>query len=170
MLPVLSAAVLPATPVQTDSLLPTSDSNSNVMNSNVQSVATFATVGGVTNDVVVSNLAARYLLPHEKVRKLSKVPTHLEVLSITNDLRKNGCPHMFVDVVPLDVEQSLVNSCKGSIALREQFATRAKIGSHGLPRDSAKNSSRQYLMSPSIHLWVRHRFSSKSHRSITDLI
>jgi hypothetical protein len=59
VLPVLSAAVLPANPVQTDSLLPTSDSN--VMNSNVQSVATFATVGGVTNDVVVSNLAARYL-------------------------------------------------------------------------------------------------------------
>ena len=40
------------------------------MNRNVQSVATFATVGGVTNDVVVSNLAARYLLPHEKVRKI----------------------------------------------------------------------------------------------------
>ena len=38
------------------------------MNRNVQSVATFATVGGVTDDVVVSNLAARYLLPHEKVR------------------------------------------------------------------------------------------------------
>ena len=72
----LSAVVLPANPVQTDSLLPTSDSN--VMNSNVQSVATFASVGGVTNDVVVSNLAARYLLPHEKVRKLSKVcPTKI---------------------------------------------------------------------------------------------
>ena len=74
------------------------------MNSNVQSVATSATVGGVTNDVVVSNRAARYLLPHEKIRKLSKVPTHLEVLSITNDLRKNGCPYTFLDVVPLDVE------------------------------------------------------------------
>ena len=49
------------------------------MKSNVQSVATFATVGGVTNDVVVSNLAARYPLPLEKVRKLSKIPTHLEV-------------------------------------------------------------------------------------------
>ena len=94
VLPVLSTAVLPANPVQTDSLLPTSDSN--VMNRNVQSVATFATVGGVTNDVIVSNLAARYLLPHEKVRRLSKVPTHLEVLSITNDLRKNGCPIRFL--------------------------------------------------------------------------
>ena len=44
-LSVLPAAVLPATPVQTDSLLLTSDSN--IMNSNVQSVATFATVRGV---------------------------------------------------------------------------------------------------------------------------
>ena len=25
--------------------------------------------------------------------------THLEVLSITNDLRKNGCPYTFLDVV-----------------------------------------------------------------------
>ena len=39
---------------------------------------------------------------------LSKVPTHLEVLSITNDLHKNGCLYTFLDVVPLDVEQSLV--------------------------------------------------------------
>ena len=69
VLPVLSAAVLPAIPVQTDSLLPTSDSN--VMNRNVQSVATFATIGGATNDVGGSNFVARYLLPHEKVRKLS---------------------------------------------------------------------------------------------------
>ena len=51
---------------------------------------------------------ARYLLPHKKVRKLSKVPTHLEVLGITNDLRKVGCPFTFLDVVPLDVEQYLV--------------------------------------------------------------
>ena len=119
VLPVLSAAVLPANPVQTDSLLPTSDSN--VMNRNVQSVATFATVGGVTNDVVVSNLAARYLLPHEKVRRLSKVSTHLEVLSITNDLRKNDCPYTFFDVVPLDVEQSLVT------LLQRQYCTERAI-------------------------------------------
>ena len=51
---------------------------------------------------------ARYLLPHKKVRKLSKVPTHLEVLGITNDLRKVGYPFTFLDVVPLDVEQYLV--------------------------------------------------------------
>ena len=118
-LSVLPAAVLPANPVQTDSLLLTSDSN--VMNSNVQSVATFATLAGVTNDVVVSNLAARYLLPHEKVRKLSKVPTHLEVLSITNDLRKNGCPYTFLDVAPLDVEQSLVT------LLQRQYCTERAI-------------------------------------------
>ena len=65
-LSVLPAAVLPANPVQTDSFLLTRDSN--VVNSNIQSVATFATVGSVTNDVLVLNLAARYLLPHEKVR------------------------------------------------------------------------------------------------------
>ena len=65
---VLSAAVLPAISVQTDTPLHTLDSN--VTNSNVQSA---------TQDVVVSTLAARYLLPHEKVRKLSKAPTHLEV-------------------------------------------------------------------------------------------
>ena len=75
----------------------------------------------VTNDVVVSNLAARYLLPHEKVRKLNKVPTHLEVLSITNDLSKNGCPHTFLDVVPLDVEQSLVT------LLQRQYCTERAI-------------------------------------------
>ena len=102
----LSAAVLPANSVQTDSLLLTRDSN--VMNSNVQSVATFATIGGATNDVGGSNFMARYLIPREKVRKLSKVPTHLEVFGITNDLRKVGCPFTFLDVVPLDVEQYLV--------------------------------------------------------------
>ena len=118
-LPVLSTAVLPANPVQTDSLLPTSDSN--VMNRNVQSVSTFPSVGGVTNDVVVSNLAARYLLPHEKVRRLSKVPTYLEVLSITNDLRKNCCPYTFLDVVPLDVEQSL------AILLQRQYCAERAI-------------------------------------------
>ena len=112
VLPVIPAAVLPATPVQTGLLLSTTlDSNvmnSNVQNSNVQSVTTSATISGATNDVVGSNFIARYLLPHEKVRKLSKVPTHFEVLSITNDLRKVGCPFTFVDVVPLDVEQNLV--------------------------------------------------------------
>ena len=46
---------------------------------------------------------ARYLLPHEKVRKLSKVPTYLEVFGMTNDLRKVGCPFTFLDVVPLDL-------------------------------------------------------------------
>ena len=114
-LPVYGPAIL----VQTDSLLLTSESN--VMNSNVQSVATFATVGGVTNDIVVSNLAERYLLPHEEVRKLSKVPTHLEVLSITNDLRKNGCSYTFLDVVSLDVEQSLVT------LLQRQYCTERAI-------------------------------------------
>ena len=118
-LTVLPTAVLPVNPVRTDSLLLTSDSN--VTNSNVQSDATFATVGGVTNDLVLSNLAARYLLPHEKVRKLSKVPTHLEVLSITSDLRRNGCPYMFLDVVPLDVEQSLVT------LLQRQYCTERAI-------------------------------------------
>ena len=76
MLPVLPAAVLPAIPVQTGSLLSTT-LDSNVMNSNVQSVATSATIGGATNDVGGSKFMARYLIPHEKVRKLSKVPTHL---------------------------------------------------------------------------------------------
>ena len=102
----LSAAVLPAISVQTDTPLHTLDSN--VTNSNVQSVATFATTVNATQDVVVSTLAARYLLPHEKVRKLSKAPTHLDVLSIVDELRKTGCPYTFRDVVPLDVEQSLV--------------------------------------------------------------
>ena len=82
VLPVLPDAVLPAIPVQTGLQLSTT-LDSNVMNSNVQSVATFATIGGATNDVGGSNCMARYLLPHEK--KLSKVPTHLEVLGITND-------------------------------------------------------------------------------------
>ncbi len=78
------------------------------MNGNVQSVATFATTVNATQDGVVSTLAARYLLPHEKVRKLSKAPTHLDVLSIVDELRNTGCPYTFRDVVPLDVEQSLV--------------------------------------------------------------
>ena len=106
VLPVLPAAVLPAIPVQSGSQLSTT-LDSNAMNSNVQSVATFATIGGATNDVGGSNFMARYLLPHQKVRKLSKVPTHLEVLGITNDLRKVGCSFTFLDVVPLDVEQYL---------------------------------------------------------------
>ena len=83
---VVSAAVLPATSVQTD--LPSHTLDSNVTNSNVQSVALLATTVNATQDVVVSTLAARYLLPHEKVRKLSKAPTHLEVLSIVDDLSK----------------------------------------------------------------------------------
>ena len=66
VLPVLPAAVLPAVPVQTDSQLSTT-LDSNVMNSNVQSLATFATIGGATNDVGVLNFMARYLLPYEKV-------------------------------------------------------------------------------------------------------
>ena len=49
VLPVLSAAVLPAIPVQTGCQLSTI-LDSNVMNSNVQSVATSAAIGGVTND------------------------------------------------------------------------------------------------------------------------
>ena len=89
----LSAAVLPATSVQTNLPLHTLDSN--VTNSNVQSVASFATTLNATQDVVVSTLAARYLLPHEKVRKLSKAPTHLEVLSIVDDLSKTGSPTRF---------------------------------------------------------------------------
>ena len=76
VLPVLPAAVLPAIPVQTGSQLSTT-LDSNVVNSNVQGVATFVTIGGATNDVGGSNFMTRYLLPHEKVRKLSKVPTHL---------------------------------------------------------------------------------------------
>ena len=107
VLPVLSAAVLPAIPLQIGLQLSTT-LDSNVMKSNVWSVATFATIRGATNDVGESNFMARYLLPHEKVRKLSKVPTHLEVLGITNYLRKVGCLFTFLDVVPLDVEQYLV--------------------------------------------------------------
>ena len=83
------------------------------MNSNVESVASFAT----TVSAVVSTLAARYLLPHEKVRKLSKTPTHLEVLNISDDLRKTGCPYTFRDVVPLDIEESLVT------LLQRQYCT-----------------------------------------------
>ena len=107
VLPVLPAVVLPAIPVQTGSQLSTT-LDSNVVNSNVQGVATFVTIGGATNDVGGSNFMTRYLLPHEKVRKLSKVPTHLEVLGITNDLRKVSCPFTLLDVVPLDVELYLV--------------------------------------------------------------
>ena len=90
MLPVvvLSAAVFPATSVQTDLPLHTLDSNVTI--SNVQSVASFATTVNATHNVVASTLAARYLLPHEKVRKLSKAPTHLEVLCIVDDLCKTG--------------------------------------------------------------------------------
>ena len=146
--------------------------DSNVINSNVQSVATFAIIGGAINEVGVSNFIARYLLPHEKVRKLRKVTTHLEALGITNDLRKVGCPFTFLDVVPLDVEQYLVTllqrgSCTDSAEL---LATSAKIERTGLRRDSVQNSSKQYLMSPSIHLSDRHRFLSRSHLSISDSI
>ena len=55
----LPVAVLPASSVQTD--LPLYILDSNVMNSNVQSVATFATTVNATQDDVVSTLAARYL-------------------------------------------------------------------------------------------------------------
>ena len=118
MLPVLllPAAVLPASSVQTD-LPPLHTLDSNVMNSNVQSVASFATTVNATQSVVASTLAARYLLPHEKVRKLSKSPTHLEVLSIVDDLSKTGCPYKFRDVVPLDVEQSLVTLLQSVVLL-----------------------------------------------------
>ena len=102
----LPAAVLPASSVQTD-LPPLHTLDSNVMNSNVQSAASFATTVNATQDVVASTLAARYLLPHEKVRKLSKAPTHLDVLSIVDELRKTGCPYTFRDVVPLDADLSL---------------------------------------------------------------
>ena len=88
-----------------------------VINRNVQSFVPFAINRDATHDVVVQNLAARYILPHEKVKKLSKIPTHLEVLSITNEFLKNGCPYTFLDVVPLNFEQDLVT------LLQRQYCT-----------------------------------------------
>ena len=62
VLPALSAAVLPAIPVQTDSQLSLT-LDSNVMNSNIQSVATFAIIVNATNDVggvIVPGPGSRY--------------------------------------------------------------------------------------------------------------
>ena len=120
---VLSAPVLPALPALSAVIdpLPTHTSNSNVQNRNVLGVATPATSLGATSDVVAAQLQARYLLPHEKIKMLSKQPTHLEVLAITNELCKVGCPYTFLDVVPLDVKPFLV-----TLLQRQYYMDRAR--------------------------------------------
>ena len=121
--PVLSAPVLSALPAIPAVIAPspTLTSNSNVQNRNVHGVATPATSLGATSDVVAAQLQARYLLPHEKIKMLSKQPTHLEVLAITNELCKVGCPYTFLDVVPLDVKPFLV-----TLLQRQYYLDRAK--------------------------------------------
>jgi hypothetical protein len=58
---------------------------------------------------VSSALQKRYALPGEKIPKLTKSPTRALVIKITNILMMKDCPFTFVDVVPTDVEDSLLN-------------------------------------------------------------
>jgi hypothetical protein len=58
---------------------------------------------------VSSGLQKRYALPAEKIPRLTKTPTRAQVINITNTLMMKDCPFTFVDVVPTDVEESLLS-------------------------------------------------------------
>jgi hypothetical protein len=58
---------------------------------------------------VSSALQKRYALPGQNIPRLTKAPTRAQVVNITNALMMKDCPFNFVDVVPTDVEESLLN-------------------------------------------------------------
>jgi hypothetical protein len=58
---------------------------------------------------VSSALQKRYALPGEKIPQLTKTPDRAQVIKIINILMMKDCPFTFVDVVPTDVEESLLN-------------------------------------------------------------
>ena len=58
---------------------------------------------------VSSALQKRYALPGEKIPQLTKTSNRAQVIKVTNVLMMKDCPFTFVDVVPTDVEESLLN-------------------------------------------------------------
>jgi hypothetical protein len=70
---------------------------------------------------VSSALQKRYTLPGEKIPQLTKAPTRAQVVNITNALMMKDCPLTFVDVVPTDVEESLLNLFQARCFMNRQL-------------------------------------------------
>jgi hypothetical protein len=70
---------------------------------------------------VSSTLQKRYALPGEKIPQLTKAPTRAQVVKITNTLMMKDCPFTFVDVVPTDVEESLLNLFQARYFMNRQL-------------------------------------------------
>jgi hypothetical protein len=70
---------------------------------------------------VSSALQKRYTLPGEKIPQLTKAPTRAQVVNITNALMMKDCPFTFVDVVPTDVEESLLNLFQARCFMNRQL-------------------------------------------------
>jgi hypothetical protein len=66
-------------------------------------------------------LQKRYALPGEKIPRLTKAPTRAQVINITNTLMMKDCPFTFVDVVPTDVEESLLNLFQARYFMNRQL-------------------------------------------------
>jgi hypothetical protein len=58
---------------------------------------------------VSSVVQKRYALPGEKIPQLTKSFTRAQVIKITDTLMLKDCPFTFLNVVPTDVEESLLN-------------------------------------------------------------
>jgi hypothetical protein len=70
---------------------------------------------------VSSALQKRYALPGEKIPRLTKAPTRAQVINISNTLMMKDCPFTFVDVVPTDVEESLLNLFQARYFMNRQL-------------------------------------------------
>jgi hypothetical protein len=70
---------------------------------------------------VLSALQKRYALPGEKIPRLTKVPTRAQEINITNTLMMKDCPFTFVDVVPTEVEESLLNLFQARYFMNRQL-------------------------------------------------
>ena len=99
---IVSTATTDVSPVASaqTSVLATSSSIPMVLTTNSEDLA---------SQSVSSALQKRYALPGEKIPQLTKSPTRALVIKITNILMMKDCPFTFVDVVPTDVEDSLLN-------------------------------------------------------------
>ena len=75
----------------------------------------------LVNQPVSSALQKRYALPGEKFPRFTKAPTRAQVINITNTLMMKDCPFTFVDVVPTDVEESLLNLFQARYFMNRQL-------------------------------------------------
>jgi hypothetical protein len=53
----------------------------------------------VNNNPLTTPSHVRYLLPTEKIERLSKKPTKAQVVQITTNLRRESCHYLPIDVV-----------------------------------------------------------------------